>query len=127
MTRSFPLDEVLTITTGKLVARRRMDAVYDVLGFLTGDQLFTHQLPRALDACLPAVLEQHPDLVEVTADGVPSDPELIWPWLDAMEDRYGKERELVPLASWEHRDPIAEACDLVGADRVFVVSEAGEA
>lgn len=41
--REFPLDEVLTITTSKLVARRRMDAVYDALNYLTGDNLFTRR------------------------------------------------------------------------------------
>lgn len=126
MTRDFPLDEILTISTGRLVARRHMDAVYDVLNHLTGDNLFTHQLPRALDACLPSVLAQHPDLAAIQPGDVPADADLIWPWLDAMEAKYGKTRSLVPVADWEHQDPIEEACDIVGADKVYVFPEAQE-
>lgn len=121
--REFPLDEVLTISTGRLVARRHMEAVYDVLNHLTGDNLFTHQLPRALDACLPLVLAQHPDLAEITGEQVPADAEHIWPWVEAMEAKYGKTRSLTPVADWEHRDPIEEACDMVGAEKVYVVPE----
>jgi len=122
--RDFPLDEVLTISTGRLVARRHMDAVYDVLNFLTGDNLFTHQLPRALDSCLPAVLAQHPDLAAIEPVTVPADAEHIWPWLEAMEAKYGKTRALVPLAEWERRDPVEQACDMVGAEKVYVFPEA---
>lgn len=119
--RAFPLDEVLTVTTGRLVARRHMDGVYDVLNHMTGDNLSTLQLLRAADACLPVVLAQHPDLAAVTADQVPSTAEAIWPWLEALERQYGAERSLVPLAEWEHRDPVEEACDMVGAEKVWVV------
>jgi hypothetical protein len=121
VSRAFPLDEVLTVSTGRLVARRHMDAVYDVLNHLIGDNLMTHQLPRAMDSCQPAVLAQHPDLAEITGAAVPADAEHIWPWLDALAEKYGAERVLVPIADWERRDPIEEACDIVGAEKVWVV------
>lgn len=63
--RTFPLDEVITIATGRLVAKRHIDAVYDVLNFMTGDNLFTHQLPRAREECNPYLLTQHPSLREL--------------------------------------------------------------
>ena len=44
--REFPLGVVLSITTGKLLCP--IGDVYDILNFLTGDNLFTHQLPRAM-------------------------------------------------------------------------------
>jgi len=122
--RMFPLDEVLTITTGRLVARRHMDAVYEVLNFLTGDNLMTHQLLLALDHCLPLVLEQHPDLAAIKPVDVPADAEHIWPWLEAMEDKYGAERELAPVRDWLYINPIEEACDLVGPEKVIVWPEA---
>lgn len=117
MTRDFPLDEILTVTTGRLVARRHMAAVYEILNFLTGDDLMTHQLPRALDACLPAVLGQHPDLADIPAVSVPADTEHIWPWVEAMEARYGKTRPLAPIKGWLHQNPIAELCDMTVAAR----------
>lgn len=120
--REFPLDEVLTVTTGCLVARRHMDAVYDVLNFLTGDNLFTHQLPRALESCMPAALTQHPDLAEVSVPTFGDDAHAeLMRWLSKVEAKYGKTRTLVPIAQWDHRNPIEEACDLIGAERVYVV------
>lgn len=123
--REFPLDEILTVSTGRLVAMRHMDAVYDVLNFLTSDNLFTHQLPRAMDSCKPSVLAQHPDLAEID---VPDFGEHVLTelprWLEAMKAKYGVTRVLVPVAEWEHRDPVEEACDLVGAEKVYVFPEA---
>lgn len=123
--REFPLDEILTVSTGCLVSRRHMDAVYETLNFLTGDNLFTHQLPRALEACKPAVLEQHPDLADVVVPDFGEDVHAeVLAWLDTVEAKYGKTRTLVPLADWEHRDAIEEACDLMGAEKVYVFPEA---
>jgi hypothetical protein len=38
-----------------------------------------------------------------------------------LAEKYGAERVLVPIADWERRDPIEEACDIVGAEKVWVV------
>jgi hypothetical protein len=45
--RTFDLGDVLSITTGRLVSQRGMDGIYDVLNFMTGDDLMTHQLPKS--------------------------------------------------------------------------------
>jgi hypothetical protein len=42
-TREFHLGDVLSITTGVLVSPRRMEGVSDILEFMTGSDLFTHQ------------------------------------------------------------------------------------
>lgn len=69
--RNFHIGDILSITTGRLVSPRRMDGVYDILNYMTGDDLFTHQLIRAAEECAPALREQHPDLTDVDAGGVP--------------------------------------------------------
>ena len=51
MSRDFHIGDILSVTTGRLVSPRRMDGVYDILNFMTGDNLFTHQLPRAAREC----------------------------------------------------------------------------
>lgn len=58
----FHISDVLTVTTGRLVSRRHMAGVYDILNFLTGDDLFTHQLPRAVQECEPWLKTQFPQL-----------------------------------------------------------------
>jgi hypothetical protein len=47
----FILGDVLNITMGRIVSPRHMDGVYDILNFMIGDDLFTHQLLRVSDEC----------------------------------------------------------------------------
>ena len=60
MSRQFELGDILSVTTGRLVSRRHVTALYDLMGFMTGENLMTHQLPRAMDACAPELIRQHP-------------------------------------------------------------------
>ena len=61
-TKKFHLGDVLSTTTERLVSPRHISGVYDILNFMTGDDLFTHQLPRASEECKPYLLEQFPQL-----------------------------------------------------------------
>jgi hypothetical protein len=121
-TRNFDISDVLSITTGKLVSTRHVDGVYDILNHMTGDNLFTHALPRASRACAPVLLDQHPQLKEVDAADVNTEN---WqPWLAAQRARYGDSFDVTPLAEWRHKHPITEAIEMMGPDRVIQVSEA---
>lgn len=108
--RDFALGDILTITTGRLVNTRGMDAVYDLLNFMTGDSLFTHQLPRAQEACGPALLVQHPDLTEVVEPTWLAGEEECDRWVAEQVSRLGETRPVAPLApgAWLHIDPITE-------------------
>lgn len=59
-TKQFPLGQVLSITNDRLVCE--MGGVYEILNFITGDSLMTHQLPRGMRFAAPFILEAHPDL-----------------------------------------------------------------
>lgn len=59
----FHISDVLSVTTGHLVSSRGMEGVYDILNFLTGDDLYTHQLPRAMRECEPWLRTQFPRLM----------------------------------------------------------------
>jgi hypothetical protein len=123
MSRSYPLADILSVTTGRLLSRQHMAGIYNILNDLTGDDLFTHQLPRAMDACRPAVLAQHPQLDGVTPPEDIDVPDLM-AWLLHAERRFGEELTVEPLApgAWERLNPIEELCDMVGADRVVVAT-----
>src|SRR5690348_6456278 len=56
-TKEFPSSVVVTAATGYLVCD--MGQVYEVLNFLTNDDLFTHQLPRAFRECKPWLKHRH--------------------------------------------------------------------
>ena len=60
--RLFHISDVLSVTTGRLVGSRHIAGVYEILNFLTGDELFTHQLPRAMNECTPWLRTQFPNL-----------------------------------------------------------------
>ncbi len=107
--RTFGLGDILTAATGCLVSPRGVDALHDVLGHMTGDTLWTHQLPRVIAEVAPHIYAQHPDLAGVV---VPEfvDEEHVWRWLAEQVDRYGAERALTPMPVDEHTriDPVAE-------------------
>ncbi|MDX3575971.1 hypothetical protein [Streptomyces sp. FL07-04A] len=119
-TRTFALADVLSVTTEKLLSRRHMDGIYDILSFMTGQSLFTHQLPDACDKAKPALLAQHPHLTGVCPDDGLDQASLL-AWLTEAERVHGETIEVTPLSGWEHRDPIEDLCDKVGAEKVFVV------
>jgi hypothetical protein len=109
-TRAFHLGDILSITTGRLVSPRHIDGVYDILNFMTGDNLFTHQLPRASRECEGPLLAQHPDLRNVA---VPEDfggKDGVDRWLAGQVAMYGETREVTPLGSSDHTriDPFTE-------------------
>lgn len=144
--KQFHISDILSVTTGRLVSSRHMDGIYELLNFLTGDTLFTHQLPRAMRECEPWLRSQFPYLfpehppVKKCLDG-----------LDAMMKIDGNSRvdrartcaefvvavqreakfpELLPdeLPVYEmgekmhiHIDPIEEAKAMVGDKKVIAI------
>jgi len=119
-TKEFHLGDVLSITTGRLVSLRHMDGVYDILNFMTGDNLFTHQLPRASDECKPYLLAQFPQLAEVDTSGVGKNHVQ---WLAEQVAKYGEEFEVKPIPTGAHqfKNPIAEAAEMMGGPEKIIV------
>lgn len=116
-TREFHLGDILSITTERLVSPRHMDGVRDILDFMTGANLFTHQLSRACGEMKPRLLSQHPQLATVDASVVSK------AWLAEQCARYG-ETLMVQAEHQFHqvKDPIAEAEELVGPERILLVT-----
>ena len=130
--RTFHLGDVLTITTGRLVSPRHMDGVYDILNWMTGDNLFTHQLPRAADECQGPLLAQHPDLAAVVApDSFGSRDEAeanVAAWLAVQVIVYGETREVAPLAAEDHTrmDPFTELRKMAPHAEIITVEVPGD-
>lgn len=137
-TRKFHIGDILSITTGYLVSPEHIGGVYNILNFMTEDDLMTHQLPRASDECKPSLIQQFPwvDDPEITVMAIgklklmletetgKKEPEhLLLGWLSQLSAKYGEYHEVKPLEKYQHvyKDPVQEAVDMVGADKVVVV------
>jgi hypothetical protein len=115
----FETGVVLSITTGKLLCE--MGRVYDILNYMTGDNLFTHQLPRVVQECKPILLQQHPELATIDANEVNKDN-----WQECLAsyvEQVGDLLEVLPIMDdnvHEAIDPIEEAVAMMGEDRVMI-------
>jgi hypothetical protein len=109
---TFTTGEIISAVTGRLCCP--IDGVYRALNYLTGDSLFTHQLPRAGRACEEWVRKQHPWLDELDVEACTRET---WKaWLNDAIGKYGEVFVLEPLPAgqWQSRDPIEEAVDMMG-------------
>lgn len=135
-TQAFPLGDILSITTGRLVSPTHMDGVYAILNYMTRDNLFPHQLPRALEQYAPLLLQQHPQLagadlamLDELLAAVPkgSGSAVVQAacncWVNLLALTYGATLpvERLPLDNYTSRDPITELAEMVGEERVLVV------
>ena len=131
--KPFNLSDVLTIVTGRLVSLRGMEGVYDILRHLTGDDIYTNVIPRAIEACRSVLLADHPWLEEEAKklnqvlDNLPKE-------VDKSEDiklffadlmcRVGSsDINVMPLSpeQWLVIDPVEEAKAMFGDDNVIVI------
>ncbi|MEO3869357.1 hypothetical protein ABGB18_11045 [Nonomuraea sp. B12E4] len=109
-TRDFHLGDILSITTGMLVSPSHIDGVYRILNWMTGDNLFTHQLPRVGEACKGSLLQQHPDLADVQVPEDLDGKEAVLAWLSEQVARFGETRPVARLDPADHTriDPFDE-------------------
>ncbi|MFA4050928.1 MULTISPECIES: DUF7736 domain-containing protein [Mycobacteroides] len=121
--RMFGLGAILTVTTDRMLARDIGD-IYELLNFMTGDNLFTHQLPRAAGECKPALLEQHPQLADIAVPDLP-DANAYMAYLAGLEDTYDAELAVTPLPDDDHThiDPLSELADMMPDKPMIVVVE----
>lgn len=52
-TKSFPTGAVLSVLTGRLVSENHMTGIYEVLNWITGENVYTHQIPRISHEAVP--------------------------------------------------------------------------
>lgn len=132
--KPFHIGDVLSITTGLLVSPRHMQGVYEILNHMTGDNLFTHQLPRAANVCGPVLLSDHPWLKEMgedlksKLDTVPKDQPKDGAIREALVSYVLKigcsDINVLPLKpeDWLSIDPLKELSAMVGEEKIIVVN-----
>lgn len=125
----FETRALLTVTTGRLLCE--IGDVYKLLNHMTGENLFTHQLPRAMDECSPWLLLWYPELAKATAELPILDTMMLEHgpedglkrWLDSLCERPCYEVKRLPVIRRIH-DPIAELVEMTGDERKVIVVNA---
>lgn len=115
----FKTEVVISAFTGRLLTD--IGDVYKILNYLVDDNLFTHQLPRAGRFVTPFILNQHPQLEEWSDDGINTDN--YKEYVEKAQKMFGEYLELepVPKGVWNHKNPIEEAEEMIGKDKVITV------
>jgi hypothetical protein len=118
---AFPTAAVLSAATGVLVCP--ISDVYAVLNWMTGEDVYTHQLPRVSREAQPVILALHPELSEAYAEAKEVTP-ANWPeWLGRWLLRYGETITVPRLTEDQHEriDPHSELAEKMHPDRIVVV------
>ncbi len=113
--RQFDLGAILNITTNRIFTN--MNDVCEVLNYLTGDDIFIHQLPRVMQVAQPYVLSIYPELTGVGGDIAINSFEDAKTFVDAQKKIYGNQLPLTPMSKtngYFYIDPLEEADRIKG-------------
>lgn len=121
-TKEFPTRDVLSVITGRLMGE--IGGVYLVLNWMTGESVYTHQLPRISREAKPVILSLHPALVPTIAEAEQVTQENYATWRDTWEARYGLTITVPKLTIAEHEriDPLSELAEKVSPDKIVAVA-----
>lgn len=99
--RQFPIDDILTITTGVLISPRRLEGVYDILSYMADDDLdgIMAHLFQISELAEQTLLNRYP-MLKLANDEARSglaliDQMMIW------TARYGDSLAVPQLSVWE--------------------------
>lgn len=122
-TKHFPTLDALSAITGSLVSERGIGAVYEVLNWMSGEDLFTHQLPRVSQEAQAAALAFNPALAAACVEAEQVTRGNYSEWQAKWLSRYGETIQLPLLAVDQHEriDPLSELAEKVHPDNIVVV------
>ena len=123
-TKDFHLGDVLTITTGRLLSTRHMEGVYDILNWMSDDELMTHQLPRVSEEAKPFLLASHPELASVEVPEITSQ-ESLEDFLATLYPTLGEHLAVhrMPADAHERKNALVEMAEMMRPDQEILVVE----
>ena len=118
--KEFPLADVLGAITGVLLGK--IGGVYAISEFMSGEPVWTHQLPRVCREICPVVLRQHPHLAPVISEAAEVNPDNWQDKLDGWITQFGATITLVAMTNDEHQsiDPLSELAEKIHPDQIIV-------
>lgn len=117
--QQFDTADVMSVVTGRLMGD--IGGVYKVLNWMTGENLFTHQLPRVGREARPVLLAAHPLLQLAIDEAEQVTPENFKEWRQTWEDRYGPTIAVPKFTAdtHEHIDFMSEAAEHFPPDKIM--------
>ena len=108
----WPIADVLSVEADRLLCGD-MGEMYEFLNWMTGDNLFTHQLVRAMDVCRP-YLESKVEWLKGCMDGGTDKDECL-ALLGKLMAEHGEYIEVprLPEGVWESRNPMVELFEMM--------------
>lgn len=121
MTKEFSTRDVLSTITGMLMGD--IGGVYQMLNWMTGESVFTHQIPRISREAVPVMLAMHPTLQLAIDEANQVTPENFATWRDTWEDRYGPTIAVPKFNADTHEsiDPMSELAEMAHPDKIVTV------
>ena len=122
-TKAFETISILTVVTGRVLTTGGIGGVYEVLNWMTGESLYTHQLPRVCREAVPIIVAAHPELQSAIDEAGRCNEETYQYWRDLWLDRYGPEMTVPKFSEDGHEriDPISELAEYVHPDKIITV------
>lgn len=136
-TKRFPTRVILTVTTGRLLTKSKgqrdngISDLYELLGWVTGDAPFTHQLGRFAEECKPHILKLYPEIAQAGEPlslqnldmllATSNNPgQTIEEWLLWVYTHYGLKGEYeitkLPNGTHQFKNPINELGEMMGKE-----------
>lgn len=106
--KKFHISDILTVITGKMVSIRNIEGLYDILNYVSNDNLHTHQLVRVMEEAKPYLIQQFPQLENVDISGM--DDENLLTRIEDIEKEHGSYFEVkrLPEGVHDYINPVAE-------------------
>lgn len=126
MKKEFSIEAALTVTTDRMFLKDIGD-LYEILNYITGDSLFTHQLPRGARFAKPFILAACPILEDVTPEFVSASIEEIG-WDKTCDKIFAMlpksiSLEPAPEGVWNQKNPIEELIEMRGGTDGIIVAK----
>lgn len=120
-TKEFATADVLSTVTGRLIGE--IGGVYEVLNWMTGESVFTNQIPRISREAVPVVLVMHPHLQQAIDESEQINRDNWRQWRQTWEDRYGPTIAVPKFTAETHEriDPLSELAEKVSPDKIVIV------
>ena len=121
----FPLRTILTVTTGLVLTKPKSESskgiadLYDILEYMTGKSVYTHNLTRFIKECSIIILKRYPELNKVNVDQLDTmtEDDKVDLWLEKCETELGLKPvyEIYPINEEDHTiiEPLIELQEMM--------------